>query len=148
EPATLSPATLRRATQPRLGATTVGAWLAALFGGSILARYCGRMNRADRRAAARLAIGLTILAIAAWIVSAHDVPTADVELQQTSLTMASAVFLGTVVWLYYLAIEPYARRFWPDALLGWTRLLAGRVRDPPVGRDVLNGLHVGVAFMA
>ena len=74
--------------------------------------------------------------------------TADVELQQTSLTMASAVFLGTIVWLYYLAIEPYARRFWPDALLGWTRLLAGRVRDPRVGRDVLIGLLIGVAFMA
>ena len=146
-PSQMPPAS-RTAMQTVMGTINVGVWLAALIGGAILARYNVRMNRADRRAAARLAIGLTILAIAAWIVSAHHVTTADVELQQTWLTMASAVFLGTIVWLYYLAIEPYARRFWPDALLGWTRLLAGRVRDPRVGRDVLIGLLIGVAFMA
>ena len=70
--------------QTVMGTINVGVWLAALIGGAILARYNVRMNRADRRAAARLAIGLTILAIAAWIVSAHHVTTADVELQQTS----------------------------------------------------------------
>ena len=42
--------------------------------------------------------------------------------------------------MLYLAIEPYARRFWPDGLLGWTRLLSGRLLDPRVGRDILIGL--------
>jgi hypothetical protein len=31
------------------------------------------------------------------------------------------------------------RRFWPDGILGWTRLMSGYVRDPRVGRDVLIG---------
>ena len=74
--------------------------------------------------------------------------TADVELGQMWLATAVAVFLGTIVWVYYLAIEPYARRFWHHALLGWTRLLAGRVRDPRVGRDVLIGLMIAVGIMA
>jgi hypothetical protein len=45
----------------------------------------------------------------------------------------------------YLAIEPYARRLWPDGLLGWTRLFAGHVRDPRVGRDLLIGCVFGIA---
>ena len=39
----------------------------------------------------------------------------------------------------YVALEPYVRRFWPDGILGWSRLLSGYVRDPRVGRDVLIG---------
>jgi hypothetical protein len=37
----------------------------------------------------------------------------------------------------YAALEPYVRRFWPDGILGWTRLMSGYIRDPRVGRDVL-----------
>jgi hypothetical protein len=43
----------------------------------------------------------------------------------------------------YLAIEPYARRIWPDGLLGWTRMLAGHLRDPRVGQDILIGVVFG-----
>lgn len=38
------------------------------------------------------------------------------------------------------------RRFWPDGILGWTRLMSGYVRDPRVGRDVLIGCAVGVGL--
>jgi len=41
--------------------------------------------------------------------------------------------------LTYVAIEPYVRHWWPEALVSWTRLLAGRIRDPRVGRDFLFG---------
>jgi hypothetical protein len=47
----------------------------------------------------------------------------------------------------YVALEPYCRRFWPDMLLGWSRLLSGRIRDPRVGRDVLIGLSFGVLWL-
>jgi hypothetical protein len=53
-----------------------------------------------------------------------------------------AAFLGLV----YLALEPYVRRFWPDSLLGWSRLLTGYIRDPRVGRDVLAGAVFGVGL--
>ena len=29
------------------------------------------------------------------------------------------------VWLFYVALEPYVRRFWPQLLIGWTRALSG-----------------------
>jgi hypothetical protein len=47
------------------------------------------------------------------------------------------------VWLFYIALEPYVRRFWPQLLIGWTRLISGHMRDPLVGRDVLVGVAAG-----
>jgi serine/threonine-protein kinase len=42
--------------------------------------------------------------------------------------------------LLYLAIEPYVRRIWPRALIGWARLSRGQWRDPVVARETLIGL--------
>jgi len=85
---------------------------------------------------------------AAWIFAGHHVSAADVELRQLLRAIGFATFLGAMVWVMYLAIEPYVRRFWPDGLLGWTRLLSGRVRDPRVGRDVLIGLAIAAGTIA
>ena len=56
-----------------------------------------------------------------------------------------ALFVAAFTWLSYVALEPYVRRHWPHALIGWTRLLAGRWRDRRVGRDLLIGALVGLA---
>ena len=48
------------------------------------------------------------------------------------------------MWVLYLALEPYVRRYWPQAMISWTRALGGRWRDPLVGRDVLYGVVLGV----
>ncbi len=50
------------------------------------------------------------------------------------------------MWLTYLGLEPYVRRFSPDSLIGWTRLISGRWRDPEVGRDILIGISAGLAM--
>src|SRR5262249_24318648 len=60
--------------------------------------------------------------------------------------LGPAVFFSAVVAALYLALEPVVRKRWPWRLVGWNRLLAGRVRDPLVGRDVLVGLAAGVVF--
>ena len=54
-----------------------------------------------------------------------------------------ALINATLIWLLYMAFEPYVRRFWPTLLIGWTRLLSGQVRDPLVGRDILVGAAAG-----
>jgi hypothetical protein len=54
-----------------------------------------------------------------------------------------ALYIAALAWLTYLAVEPVVRRRWPDALVSWTRLLAGRFRDPLVGRDLLFGAAAG-----
>jgi hypothetical protein len=62
------------------------------------------------------------------------------------LAIAGALFWGGAVWVLYLALEPYVRRYWPQAIISWTRVFAGRWRDPLVGRDVLYGVILGTLF--
>ena len=50
------------------------------------------------------------------------------------------------VAILYVAIEPFARKLWPQALVSWIRCLDGRVRDPLLGRDLLIGAVVGSAY--
>ena len=57
-------------------------------------------------------------------------------------THGGATTLALLAWFAYVACEPYVRRLWPEALVSWTRVLAGRVRDPLVGRDVLVGCTI------
>ena len=40
---------------------------------------------------------------------------------------APACFDAAILWLTYLGLEPYVRRTSPDSLIGWTRLIAGRL---------------------
>jgi hypothetical protein len=49
--------------------------------------------------------------------------------------------------VFYLAAEPALRRRWPELLISWSRLLAGRWRDARVGRDVLLGLVLTFAMI-
>jgi serine/threonine-protein kinase len=58
--------------------------------------------------------------------------------------LETAVFVAILLWLFYIALEPFVRRLWPETLVSWNRLLAGRWRDPLVGRDVLVGAAFGV----
>jgi hypothetical protein len=40
---------------------------------------------------------------------------------------------------FYLALEPYIRRTWPELLVSWARILSGEFTDPLVGRDLIFG---------
>ncbi len=118
-----------------------------LIGAALLARHNLRVNRADRSGAARLAIAVVVIEVISWLFGAHHVATAESEFRSFSMAITLASALAVSVWLNFVAIEPYARRFWPDGLLGWSRLLSGYVRDPRVGRDILIGLVFGAALM-
>jgi serine/threonine-protein kinase len=117
--------------------------LATLIAAGLLARRNVRANRADRRGAARLATVAAAIGLAAWVLRAHHQSEVPVE-YASLLQYAGIVALNTtLLWAIYLALEPYVRRFWPDGLLGWSRLLTGHIRDPRVGRDVLTGAAAG-----
>src|SRR5204863_9530792 len=44
----------------------------------------------------------------------------------------------------YLALEPYVRRRWPHALIGWSRLLGDGLRDPLVAGHSLIGIAMAL----
>jgi serine/threonine-protein kinase len=105
-----------------------------------------RAGRGDRKGATRLAIYVFVIAMAEWLFSADHVLALE-EWRLVSRAFGYAAGFALLCWVLYLAIEPYARRYWPHAIVSWSRLLAGRIRDPLVGRDVLFGCLSAVAIV-
>jgi serine/threonine-protein kinase len=111
--------------------------------GLMLARRNLRQGRGDRPGAFRIAVLVFGGLMLAWVFGAdHRPTTAEVGLgiQQT----AWALFYAGVTWLVYIALEPYARKIWPEIMVSWNRLIRGRWRDPMVGRDILVGIAAGM----
>src|SRR5678816_765862 len=120
--------------------------LAALVGGLILARRNLRSGRGDRRGALRLATYVFSIGMLIWVFGSTHVPTISGELVSFVSNLAFALLLACFLWLVYIALEPYVRRRWPDMIISWSRLLAGRHRDPLVGRDILLGGLCGILW--
>jgi hypothetical protein len=104
-----------------------------------LARHNLRLNRGDRRGAARLAAVVFVLSLVAWALGSDHVPSVAGELYIFWYGVAKALIGAAVVWVLYVALEPFVRRRYPELIVSWSRLLAGDFRDPMVGRDVLVG---------
>jgi hypothetical protein len=136
--------TLPQSTLDRAMSTfSVVAALILLVGAVLLARHNLRASRADRRSAARVAALSLILDVAAWTLGGHVLSSVAGEINNFYGIVANSAFRAGLLWVMYLALEPYGRRFWPDGLLGWTRLFSGHVRDPRIGREILVGCALG-----
>jgi len=104
-----------------------------LLGGMLTWRNW-RQGRSDRRGAFRLTFFVFIAQIFTVMVGSGVIVN----------NLAHIYFPASLVCMAYLGLEPYVRRRWPTILISWSRLLAGRFRDPLVGRDVLFGLLIGI----
>ena len=117
----------------------------AMVAALILARRSLRRGRADRTGALRVSLFTFICWLAASLLlwAEHSLSVAT-ELRSVVLpVVADALLPAAMIWLFYIALEPYLRRRWPLALISWTRLLAGRISDPLVGRDILIAVVAG-----
>jgi serine/threonine-protein kinase len=114
-----------------------------LVGAGLLARNNWRTGIGDRRGALRLSIFTAVTVFAGALFGAHNVmsPGTTAFISQSA---ANALFYGGIVWLLFISLEPLTRRRWPAAIITWSRLLEGRLRDPMVGRDVLIGVLAGL----
>jgi hypothetical protein len=108
-------------------------------------RNCAR-GRGDRKGALRLACVVFVVEMAIFLCRAHFVLAFD-TLFLFILAVSTALFASGFLWMLYLALEPYVRRNWPQIIISWTRLMAGRLRDPLVGRDVISGVALGMAWV-
>jgi len=117
-----------------------------LIGAAFAARANLRSGRADRRGAYRLAVFTFFVIASQWIVGTHVLSLPE-ERQRLFLRIALGMFGGGAMYLIYLGLEPFVRRSWPKMLVTWSRLLAGRVRDPLVGRDLLIGAACGAGLV-
>ncbi len=111
--------------------------------GGVLATRNVRAGRGDPRGALRVGLvvaGLDLLQ-SAFAVNTLGRPG---DLRTLAYYLFSAALArGALISIAYLAIEPFLRRTWPKLLVGWTRLLGGRVADPRLGRELLLGSLLG-----
>jgi len=118
-------------------------FLLLMGGAALLARHNLCRGRGDRRGAFRLACYVFAVYALSWLLltgRAAKPPSWSAFIMGVEIS----VFVSLVLWLFYIALEPYVRRTWPETLVSWNRLLSGRFRDPLVGRDLLVGVLFGV----
>ena len=126
----------------------VGVLLAATL---LLVRYNLTKGRGDLNGALRLSAYFLLTMLAGGLLTAHYPATLDFcdggrgvdQLHDPPRDVAAAS--PASVWVLYVALEPHARRLWPTSMVGWARLLDGRLKDPLIGRDVLIGGLFGTA---
>jgi len=104
-----------------------------------------RLRRGDRAGAVRIVVAIFAIEAAAHLLAADHRAVFSHEISIVVTTLRIAIFWAAVYFFLYIALEPYVRRRWPERLVAWSRLMAGNVRDPLVGRDLLIGIAAGLA---
>jgi eukaryotic-like serine/threonine-protein kinase len=120
-------------------------FLALIFGSVWVARRNLRQGRGDRRGAWRVALLAFAAFLFTWALFSDHAPSLGEEWEFLVPALGVTLFYSALVWVLYVALEPPVRRRWPHSIISWTRLLAGRLRDPLVARDVLLGVSLGAA---
>ncbi len=115
-------------------------------GGIWLAHRNYSRGKGDRRGAWRLAGVVFVLELVLFLGRAH-LSFSTGSLYLLMLAVSTGLFVSAFLWMLYLALEPYVRSKWPQTIVSWTRLLAGNLRDPLVGRDILFGTLLGLAWV-
>jgi serine/threonine-protein kinase len=138
---------------PPSGALNPVWWVTLVLGTAIMivliamARRNLYLGRGDRKGAVRLAVIMYAgLSIALLVRADHATSIVD-EIPLLMNVFVQAAFFGLDIWLIYVAFEPFGRRRWPHLMISWSRLLAGRLRDPMVGRDLLLGVLGGIVMV-
>jgi len=116
-----------------------------LTSGVWIARRNYRKGRSDPHGAVRLVGAVFAIEMAIWVCRDHFIPTLA-TFGRFVLAVSTGLFISGSMGLLYMALEPYVRRHWPQAIVSWSRLMTGRIRDPLVGRDILWGVLLGVIW--
>jgi serine/threonine-protein kinase len=141
--------------EPEIVATPPGQRFANIFGESLLVSVLVaaalvawrnvRLGRGDKKAAWRVAAVVFAAGVASWTLVASHVPTLF-ELYLLLNGLSWVAFQAGFVGLLYLAVEPFVRKHWPDALISWLRMVGGRFRDPLATSHVLVGVSAGLVL--
>jgi serine/threonine-protein kinase len=117
--------------------------VSALVAAVAMARRNLRAGRGDHRGALRLAGAIFFVQLAGSMAAAAHFADFPKEWGLLEGLLGGALYAAGTAWLFYMSLEPEMRRRWPERIISWTRLLAGNVRDPLVGRDLLAGAAFG-----
>jgi len=102
-----------------------------------------KRGRTDRRGTARLMAVVLIARAIEWILVAQHSLSLYSETTLVTSRLAAMVLETLLFGASYAALEPMARRYWPQSMVAWSRVLEGRLIDPEVGRSLLAGSLAG-----
>ncbi len=131
-------------TKVILPAVWFPAVLFILIIGIYFARRNIRMKRGDLRGAFRIStFAFAAMALGATLLAHHAYTSFGDFMWWIRGGLAFFLFDAVYIWVCYMAIEPSMRRFWPEQVISWNRLLSGRFHDPLVGRHIMIGAIAG-----
>jgi len=116
---------------------------ALLLGSILIVKRNVRQKRGDEAGSWRLGNFLFFVYLAMWALMAHHLASMG-EFSTVVLALAWGFLISTFARQLYFGLEPFVRRRDPHTLIGWARLISGKIRDPLVGRDILIGTTYGV----
>jgi hypothetical protein len=102
-----------------------------------------RTGRIDLKGTTRVGIFVFTAAAVVGLLRADHLASLGGELLILAWVLTASVLSTAAILLLSVAVEPLVRRWWPELLISWNRLIAGEFRDPIIGRDILIGLAVG-----
>jgi hypothetical protein len=112
-----------------------------------LARSNVRRGRGDRRGAWRLATFVFAIKMAIFLFDGFFVLDLRTQWAMVNLQVGQALLEAGLAWVFYLALEPYVRKIWPQTLITWARLLGGHHEDRLLARHLLVGICFGATWM-
>lgn len=117
----------------------------SLTTGTVLAWRNFRLGHGDHRGALRVSTYNFSLGFVTLMTFCHHHWRLGWEVKYVIFAGTAQVLLPSAfIFLWYMALEPYVRRVWPQVLISSSRLISGRFRDPLVGRDLLVGTLFGM----
>jgi hypothetical protein len=135
--------------RPVLGriAENVGGLLlaAGLIAAALLARANLRKRRSDTRGAVALGVAMFGAEFGAMVLPRHTLA-GMLTYDLIGRPIARSLWVGVLIVLLYIALEPIVRKRNPGTIISWARLVTGDWRSPRIGRDLLLGLGLGGAF--
>ena len=99
-----------------------------VIGAFLLARRNLRLSRGDEVGALPAGAGALPDARRRGLMTAHLTYDLFPTLRTAGLLIGRGLLLGMVVYAIYMALEPDVRRRWPETLIAWSRVLAGRLK--------------------
>jgi len=120
--------------------------LVLAFGAILLARYNLKKGRGDLKGALKVSVLFLVIRIVTGLIFTEKIGSVEADTHRIYAVFESAPFFALLAFAIYLAIEPIIRKWFPEMLVSWNRLLAGNFRDNLIGRDILIGLFIGISF--
>lgn len=105
-----------------------------------------RRSEIDTRGAQRLGVAMLTLRLIADLVAMRRIGGAAEAIDAVVGALTRAASEGLIVALFYIALERHARTYWPHSLVGWSKVVLGRLRDATLAREALIGCALGAVW--